>query len=130
MVWIVRTAQLLLLALAPSMVSPEPSPPASLALQSLLSLVGLIAAVAGAWRLRALVRNREALAAAVLVSGAVTAALACAALFSGARAPLARGLPYVAPLAWAALALTVAAIARRARRRVRGQHLLAAALVL
>jgi tetratricopeptide (TPR) repeat protein len=129
-VLIVRTAQLLLLALAPSMVSPEPSAPASLALSSLLALVGLIAAIAGAWRLRAVLRNREALVAAVLASGAGAAALACAALFSGAHAPLARGVPYVAPLAWAALALTAAAIARHARRRVRGQHLLAAALVL
>ena len=127
---LVRAAQLLLLALAPSLFTPAPKPPQSPALAGLLALVALGTFVVGAWRLRAWLRGKASLAAALLFSATVVAALACAQAFSGARAPLGRGVLYVAVPLWAALALTTIAIGQRFGARARTPWFVAAALVM
>jgi hypothetical protein len=128
---LVRAAQLIMLALAPSWSSPDPQPPASPAITVLLAVLALTAGLICAYRLYARVRNPASLAAALLACAALAAALAGAVAFSGVHGPLGRGVMYVAVPAWAALALTATAIAqRRFGDAARGRRLAAAILVL
>jgi tetratricopeptide (TPR) repeat protein len=128
---LVRAVHLLALALAPSGLSPEPALPAALRASALGA--GL---VLGCWLALPVVaarrlRSRAATAGAVLLWVAALTAVGAASHFAGELAPLARGIPYVAPPLWAALALLAGEASRRlVRPGGRRQSIGAAAAVL
>jgi tetratricopeptide (TPR) repeat protein len=122
-----RAACLVALAIAPPFLDPEPGLPAQLALSAAVSAVLLAAAAYGALRLRAAHPGRGGLAAAALIVVALIAAVACAAVFRGARAPLGRGLLFVAVPLWGGLAVAAGAVAGR---RVGARARLAASMVV
>lgn len=128
-----RAAYLLALAAAPPFLSPEPRPAASPLLDAVVALALLAAVVVGALRVRARLVSKDVLAAAALVVVSVVAAVACAAVFRGARAPLGRGVLYVAVPLWAGLAIIVGAVVERRfgkQRRLSGIIVAAGAGVL
>lgn len=108
-----RALQLAALTLAPSLASPEPLPPSpgrALALAG-LSVVAMIVVVAGAIGARRSVPTLEATATAILWPCAVVACTWGAATFRDESAPLARGVWYVAPFLYGAIAATLATLA-------------------
>jgi tetratricopeptide (TPR) repeat protein len=107
-----RAACLLGLAVAPPFLSPEPRTPENLDLAAVVSLALLVAAAYGAFRLRA---ARGGLAAPALIGLALVAAVVCAAIFRGDRAPLGRGLLFVAIPLWGGLANAAGVVAERRR---------------
>lgn len=128
---LVRAASLLALAAAPPLFSPEPRPSASPLLEGALSLALLTAVALAAARVRARLRSREALAGGALLVVAVVASIVCATVFRGPRAPLGRGLLWVAVPLWAGLAVIAGAVAaRRLGDRFKNERLAAAVLVI
>ena len=125
-----RAASLLALAFAPPLLSPEPLPSAHPLLAGILAALALTAIVLGAARLRARLSTRDARAGAALLILAVLASLAGAAVFRGDRAPLGRGVLFVAVPLWLGLALVAGAVAElRLWARLRHARLLAALIV-
>ena len=108
-----RAACLVGLAVAPPFLEAEPEPPSKLLVSALASLVLLAAAAYAARRLRAAYPGRSGRAASALIGVALIAALGCAAVFRGDRAPLGRGLLLVAIPLWAGLAIAAGAAAER-----------------
>lgn len=123
-----QAVDLLALAALPPFLSPAPSPPASPLVEGALALVALAALVAGAARLGVRHAPRDRLAAAGLLVAAVVASLAGAAVFQGERAPLGRGVLFVAVPLWIGLALIAGAVAER-RLGARFRFARAAAMV-
>ena len=107
---LVQAASLLALAAAPPLFSPAPPRSANPQVEALLAAALLAAVVIGALRLRAKLGSRVALAGAALMIAAVVAAIACSAVFRGARAPLGQGVIWVAIPLWAGLATVAAAV--------------------
>src|SRR5689334_22263932 len=108
-----RAAHLLALTLAPWGLSPEPAPYLNLPLADTLSAIALGIVLFAASRLRAAVPSRLGRAAGALIWLAVAASLVASAVFHGARAPLGRGVLWIAPVVWGAVALAAAAAAER-----------------
>ena len=108
-----RAVYLLALALAPPLLAPEPAPMGSPFVTLPLALLGLAALAYSAARLRARVPGRDFLAASVLLQLAIVTAAGAALFFREGRAPLARGLVFVAVPLWAGLAVAAAGVARR-----------------
>ncbi|WP_437493156.1 tetratricopeptide repeat protein [Sorangium sp. So ce1014] len=106
-----RVLHLAVLAIAPTWLSPEPLPPAALALSGALSAAALSAALGlSAW-FAARIETRLARNGAALLWLAIAAALAAALYYRGPRAPLAQGVALVGVPLWAALATLAAAAA-------------------
>jgi tetratricopeptide (TPR) repeat protein len=114
---LVRTAHLLALAVVPSSLSPEPALPtalpASAAAAALVLVCWLGLPVLAGRRLG----SRLALGGAALLWVALLAAAVAAVHFRGDQAPLARGIWFVAPPLWVALALLAGEASRRLVRR-------------
>jgi hypothetical protein len=110
---VVRAVHLLGLALLPRFLTPEPLPPAHLALAAAGSVLLLAAVVGAGLGYRRFMETRDATAAAVLAGLAVVAALGCSLAFRGPSAPLAHGVPIVAIPAWGALASAASAAGAR-----------------
>lgn len=108
-----RALHLLVLAVAPTWLSPEPLPAGALALSGALSAAALAAALGlSAW-FAARLDTRLARNGAALLWIAIAAALAATLYYRGPRAPLAQGVVFVALPLWAALATLAAAAAER-----------------
>jgi tetratricopeptide (TPR) repeat protein len=129
---LVRALSVMALALAPPFSSPAPAA-ARGPLPGVAAGVVLAALLLAAGTLRVRLGGRAGLAAAVLIGAAVAAALIGADVFHAERAPLGRGVLYVAVPLWAGLAVVAVAVAGRRfghdegnRRRARA---LAGALV-
>ncbi|WP_437820683.1 tetratricopeptide repeat protein [Sorangium sp. So ce1078] len=106
-----RLLHLAVLAIAPTWLSPEPMPPASLALSGALSAAALAAALGlSAW-FAARLETRLARNGAALLWLAIATALAATLYYRGPRAPLAQGVALVGVPLWAALATLAAAAA-------------------
>ncbi|WP_437960984.1 tetratricopeptide repeat protein [Sorangium sp. So ce119] len=106
-----RALHLIVLAVAPTWLSPEPMPPRALALAGALSAAALAAALGlSAW-FAARLETRLARNGAALLWLAIATALAATLYFRGPRAPLAQGVFVVAAPLWAALATLAAAAA-------------------
>ena len=128
---LVRAVALLALAVAPPFLSPAPAPPESPLLEGALAAVALAALIAAAVRFRARHAARDALAGAALLVAAVVASLVCAAVFRGERAPLGRGVLFVAVPLWSGLAVVAGVVAeRRLRASFRHKRLAATVLVV
>jgi tetratricopeptide (TPR) repeat protein len=110
---VTRAAWLLLLAIAPPLVSPEPAPAANAIAAATVAVVFFAAVLYGALALRSWGGSTLARVAAALIWVAVAAALGTAFYFQGARAPLGRGVLFVAVPIWAALAMTAVWVAER-----------------
>jgi tetratricopeptide (TPR) repeat protein len=108
-----RAAALLALAALPPFLSPAPAPPASPLLEGALAAIALALLVAAAVRFRARLAAPDARAGAGLLVAAVLASIACAAVFRGERAPLGRGVLFVAVPLWGGLAVIAGAVAQR-----------------
>ncbi len=124
---ITRAAHLFALAVAPPLVAPEPAP-GSIG-GAIVAVVALVAVVAGAQSLYTRVRSREAGIAAALFVAAVVVSLVAGAYFRGPRAPLGRGVLFVAVPLWAGLAVAAGVAARR-RRGVVGAGVVVLGVVL
>ncbi|WP_437873191.1 tetratricopeptide repeat protein [Sorangium sp. So ce363] len=108
-----RVLHLVVLAIAPTSLSPEPLPAGALALSGSLSAAALAAALGlSAW-FAARLDTRLARNGAALLWIAIAAALAATLYYRGPRAPLAQGVVFVAVPLWAALATLAAAAAER-----------------
>ncbi|WP_437538520.1 tetratricopeptide repeat protein [Sorangium sp. So ce726] len=108
-----RALHLVVLAIAPTWLSPEPLPADALALSGLLAAAALAAALGlSAW-FAARLDTRLARNGAALLWIALAAALAATLYFRGPRAPLAQGVVFIALPLWAALATLAAAAAER-----------------
>ncbi|WP_437300856.1 tetratricopeptide repeat protein [Sorangium sp. So ce426] len=108
-----RALHLVVLAIAPTWLSPEPLPAGALALSGSLSAAALAAALGlSAW-FAARLDTRLARNGAALLWIAIAAALAATLYYRGPRAPLAQGVVFVAVPLWAALATLAAAAAER-----------------
>ncbi|WP_437767444.1 tetratricopeptide repeat protein [Sorangium sp. So ce281] len=108
-----RALHLVVLAIAPTWLSPEPLPAGALALSGSLAAAALAAALGlSAW-LAARLDTRLARNGAALLWIAIAAALAATLYYRGPRAPLAQGVVFVAVPLWAALATLAAAAAER-----------------
>lgn len=102
-----RAGRLFGLALAPVFLPPEPAASPHPNFAALLVLVAFALLIAAALRMRARIASREASLAAALVILAVAASVVCAAYFRDARAPLGRGVLFVALPLWTGLAAAV-----------------------
>jgi len=109
-----RAAHLVALALAPPLFPPEPAPTSPVV--AFIATAALATLVAGATRLRARIPTRASLAAASLLILSVVISIVSAVYFRGPRAPLGRGLLFVAIPLWAGLAATAALVVRPPRR--------------
>ncbi|WP_437683205.1 tetratricopeptide repeat protein [Sorangium sp. So ce131] len=108
---LIRALHLLVLAVAPTWLSPEPLPPPALALAGSLSAAALAAALGlSAW-FAAHLETRLARNGAALLWLAIAVSLAAALYYRGPRAPLAQGAALVGVPLWAALATLAAAAA-------------------
>ncbi len=126
---LVQAVNLLALALAPAFVSPAPGEAKGL-LPGVLAALALVTLLFAAGRLRVRLGRYDGLAAALLVGAAVVAALIAADVFRGNRAPLGRGVAYVAVPLWAGLAVVAGAVAaRRFGSTFPGARVLATGLV-
>ncbi|WP_437994193.1 tetratricopeptide repeat protein [Sorangium sp. So ce145] len=111
--YLCRALHLVVLAIAPTWLSPEPLPAGALALSGSLSAAALAAALGlSAW-FAARLDTRLARNGAALLWIALAAALAATLYYRGPRAPLAQGVVFVAVPLWAALATLAAAAAER-----------------
>lgn len=110
---IIRAVSLFVLTLAPPFFSPAPAPSASPRAEAALAAVVVVVLVAAALRLRQKLASRQATIGAALLVGSVVAAIACAAVFRGARGPIGRGVIWVALPLWAGLAVIVGEVAER-----------------
>lgn len=120
-----RAAELLALAIAPPLLSPEPAAPSSPRLAALGAGLALLSAIVLAARLRRSAGGPRRIG--YGIAATVAASLIAAWLCAGPRGPLGRGLVAVAPLLWATLALGAHTLgARRGARASWG----AAAMVL
>ncbi|AUX43173.1 hypothetical protein SOCE26_046160 [Sorangium cellulosum] len=108
---LVRALHLLVLAVAPTWLSPEPLPPHALALAGSLSAAALAAALGlSAW-FAARLETRLARNGAALLWLAIAVSLGASLYYRGPRAPLAQGAALVGVPLWAALATLAAAAA-------------------
>ena len=122
-----RAGRLFGLALAPALLPPEPAAATHPSLVAILVVVAFALVCVAALRLRARVASREASAAAALVILSIVLSLACSAYFRDARAPLGRGVLFVAAPLWTGLAVAVwAALRKRFRDQPVSKHALAA----
>ena len=112
---LLRALELLLLAAAPTSSSPEPLPPAGLPLWGGAALVVLFFALLGraALAFRRGLGTRAAAVAASLALVTLATALGAAVYFSGARAPLGQGTPFVAVPLWALIGAVGYALAEK-----------------
>jgi hypothetical protein len=108
---LLRALYLLALTIAPTSLSPEPRPPEPAIAAGIAAGCGLALVLYGAVRLATWIDTSRARVAAALVWVAVAAALAATLVYSGADAPLARGVPAMAIPVWAALAAVASATA-------------------
>lgn len=108
-----RAGRLFGLALAPAFLPPEPAASPHPNLAALLVLVAYALVIAAALRFRARLASREASIAAALVLLALAASVVCAAYFRDTRAPLGRGVLFVALPLWTGLAAAVWATLRQ-----------------
>ncbi|MDC3954920.1 tetratricopeptide repeat protein [Polyangium jinanense] len=126
-----RAARLFLLALAPPLLSPEPSPPGNPIVAAILAVLLLGAVLYGAVRLRAWgARERGFAWSASLAWVAVAAALGAALYFREGRAPLGQGVVFVAVPAWASITLAASTLAAKMFPRARHARRFAALAVL
>lgn len=124
-----RALRLLLLVCAPEVGSPEPAPMD--AALGALGLVALMAAPALSILLWRRLRTLESFAAAIGWTLTVIAALVCAVMYAGPRAPLLRAYYVVAPLFWISAALTAASLGGRyLGSTIRGRKAVSAVVVL
>jgi len=101
------------LALAPAFLPPEPAASPHPNFAAVLVVAAFALVIAGALRLRRQIASREANAAAALVILSVAASIVCAAYFRDARAPLGRGVLFVALPLWLGIAAAVWATLRK-----------------
>lgn len=125
-----RAGRLFGLALAPALLPPEPSVALHPNFAAFLVVGALALVIAAAWRLHVRIASREATIGAALVVLAVVSSVVCAAYFRDARAPLGRGLLFVALPLWAGLGTSVwAALRKRVPDQPTSTRALAAAVV-
>jgi tetratricopeptide (TPR) repeat protein len=107
-----RAGRLVGLALAPAVLPAEPIPPANPTLAAFFVVLVMGLVVAAANRLRVRIASRSASAGSALVIVSLVVSIICAAYFRDARAPLGRGVLFVAIPLWLGLALCVWATLR------------------
>lgn len=107
-----RAGRLVGLALAPAVLPAEPAPPAQPGLAAFFVLLVMGLVVVAANRLRVRIASRSALVGSALVVFSLVVSIVCAAYFRDARAPLGRGVLFVAVPLWAGLATCVWATMR------------------
>ncbi|MDI3291901.1 tetratricopeptide repeat protein [Polyangium sp. 15x6] len=125
---ITRAAHAFALAIAPPLFAPEPAPGSITG--ALLATVVLAAVVFGALRLGARVRSTEARIAAAALVLSVVVSLVVGAYVRGPRAPLGRGVLFVAVPLWTGLAACAAIVAPRRNARLVASAVVALGLVL
>ena len=125
---ITRAAHVFALALAPPFFAPEPAP-GSIA-GAFVAALALAAVVVGAVRLVARVRTPEARFAGAALVLSVVLALVVGLYFRGPRAPLGRGVFFVAFPLWAGLATCAALMAPQQNRRLAATGVVVLAFVL
>ncbi|MDI1482517.1 tetratricopeptide repeat protein [Polyangium sp. y55x31] len=125
---ITRAAHAFALAIAPPLFAPEPAP-SSIA-SALVAAVVLATVVFGALRLAARVRSPEARIAAGALVLSVVVSLVVGAYFRGPRAPLGRGVLFVAVPLWTGLAACAALVAPRKNERLVASAVVALGVVL
>jgi len=102
-----RAGRLVGLALAPTVLPAEPAPPTHPNLGAFFVALAMGLVFVAANRLRMRIASRAALAGSALVGASLVISLVCAAYFRDARAPLGRGVLFVALPLWAGLATCV-----------------------
>lgn len=107
-----RAGRLVGLALAPVVLPAEPAPPANPTLSAFFVLLVMGLVVMAANRLRVRIASRPALVGTALVILSLVLSIVCAAYFRDARAPLGRGVLFVAIPLWLGLAACVWATLR------------------
>ena len=128
---VARAAHLFFLALAPPLLSPEPAPHHNPIVAAILGALLLAAVLYGAVRLRAWGAGQHSLSgSAALAWVAVAAALGAALYFREGRAPLGRGVVFVAVPLWASITLAASTIAGKKLPRARNARGFAALAVL
>ncbi|NUP13323.1 MAG: tetratricopeptide repeat protein [Polyangiaceae bacterium] len=100
--------------MTPGALSPEP-PPAT-AMRAFIAIAAVAAILATARRFSQAVHTRLAAIGGALFWFAIAAAALATLLASNGTRPLARAIPFVAPLVWAAMAVSAAAVAERVAR--------------
>ena len=125
---VIRAADLVALAALPVVVSPAPDDGGwAMAVVAALALALVLAAASRAGRRSG---GLDARLGAASIALSIVAALACAVVFRGDRAPIGRGVSYVAGPLWIGLTLVAASVARRVLAgRVRLPRLVGAAPV-
>ncbi|MDC0744351.1 tetratricopeptide repeat protein [Polyangium mundeleinium] len=125
---VTRAAHAFALAIAPPLFAPEPGPGSITG--ALVAAIVLAVVVFGALRLAARVRSPEARIAAAALVLSVVVSLVVGAYFRGPRAPLGRGVLFVAVPLWAGLAACAAIVAPRRNARLVASAVVALGLVL
>lgn len=126
-----RAGRLFGLALAPLLLPPEPRVSAQPSLAAFLAFVALALVILAAQRMRTRIATREATMGAALIMLSVALSVVCAGVFRDARAPLGRGVLFVAVPLWIGLALSVrAALRKRFQDEPSSKPALAAILTL
>jgi Flp pilus assembly protein TadD len=108
-----RAGRLFGLALAPVFLAPEPPVSAHPTIAATLTFVALVLVVVAAQRVRKRIATREADLGAALVVLSILISLVCAVVFQDARAPLGRGVPFVAVPLWFGLATIAWTVVRK-----------------
>ena len=103
-----RAAHLLALTLVPQALSPEPLPPPKIV--AALEGAGIVAGLLLVTHFARWAETTRAKVGAAMVWASVAAALVLASIYSGDDAPLGRGVPFLAPLLWPALAVVASAL--------------------
>ncbi len=122
-----RAGRLFGLALAPTLLPPEPAPALHPTFAALLVTGAFALVIVSAWRMHSRLASRAASVGAALVVVAVVDSLVSATYFRDVRAPLGRGLLFVALPLWAGIGTSVwAALRKRVPDQPQSKHTLAA----